>query len=97
MASFCIRQSGTYLNVGRGTSPYILCNNDSNFPPDLPKFLTNEFITPELQDTYLALRQAEIDAVQARKAWLTQLASDLSPKVESYLKDFPETHPEAYL
>ena len=97
MSSFCIRQGETHISLGRGTSPYVICKDERNYPLELPKFLTSHFITPELQDTYASLRQAEIDAVRARQAWLAQLALDLGPQVQSFLDSFPTTHPEAYL
>lgn len=97
MASFCIRQGENNLTLGRGTSPYIVSNDQRQFPEPVTKFLNSHFITPELQATYTALRQAEIDAVRTRQAWLHSLAESLQPQVTDFLDNFPITHPEAYL
>ena len=96
MSSFCLRQ-GESLTLAKGTSPYVVSNDQRIHPNEVSRYLTETFITPDLVDHYLALRQAETDAVKARQAWLTQLALDLAPKVQDFLDNFQTTHPEVYL
>ena len=96
MSSFCLRQ-GESLTLAKGTSPYVVSNDQRAHPHEISRYLTETFITPDLVDHYLALRQAEADAVQARKNWLTQLALDLGPAVDAFLDSFPITHPEVFL
>lgn len=97
MASFCIRQTNEELSLGKGTSPYVITNDKRNFPPAIHQYLNSTFLTPEVQATYAALRQAEIDAVRVRQAWVKSLADSLQPQVADFLDNFPHTHPEAYL
>lgn len=97
MASFCVRQTNEELNLGKGTSPYVITNDERNFPSAIHSYLNATFITPEVQATYAALRQAEIDAVRVRQAWVKSLADSLKPQVADFLDNFPHTHPEAYL
>lgn len=97
MATFCIRQGDINLTLGKGTSPYVVANDERNFPHAVSKHLTSTFITPELQTTYTALRQAEIDAVRTRQAWVKSLAESLQPQVADFLDNFRITHPEEYL
>lgn len=97
MASFCIRQADKELSLGKGASPYVIASNERNFPHVVSQYLNSTFITPEVQATYAALRQAEIDAVRTRQAWVKSLAYSLQPQVADFLDNFPHTHPEAYL
>lgn len=97
MSSFCLRQGDSSLTLAKGTSPYVVSNDQRIYPHEISKYLTETFITPDIVDHYLALRQAETDAVQARKTWLTQLALDLNPAVDSFLDSFPITHPEVFI
>ena len=97
MASFCIRQANEELSLGKGTSPYVIAGSERNFPHVVSQYLNSTFITPEVQATYAALRQAEIDAVRVRQAWVKSLADSLQPQVADFLDNFPNTHPEAYL
>lgn len=96
MSSFCIRQSDT-ITLAKGTSPYIVSNDQRYHPDEISRYLTETFITPDLVDHYRSLRQAEADAVQARIAWLAQLALDLGPAVDAFLDSFPTTHPEVFV
>ena len=97
MASFCVRQGDNHLSLGKGTSPYVIASDERNFPDVVSQYLNSTFITPEVQATYAALRQAEIDAVRIRQAWVKSLADSLQPQVADFLDNFPHTHPEAYL
>ena len=97
MASFCIRQTNEELSLGKGTSPYVIASDERNFPHVVSQYLNSTFLTPEVQATYAALRQAEIDAVRVRQAWVKSLADSLQPQVANFLDNFPNTHPEAYL
>lgn len=97
MASFCIRQTNEELSLGKGTSPYVIASDERNFPSVISQYLNSTFITPEVQATYAALRQAEIDAVRVRQAWVKSLADSLQPQVADFLNNFHNTYPEAYL
>ena len=98
MSSFCIRQSDNHsLTLAKGTSPYVVTTDARYYPDEASRYLTEALITPEITAKYAALRQAEPDAILARKAWLTQLASDLGPHVDSFLDSFHKTHPEYFL
>lgn len=90
MASFCIRQTNEELSLGKGTSPYVIANDERNFPPAVHQYLNSTFITPEVQATYTALRQAEFDAVRVRQAWVKSLADSLQPQVADLLTTYPE-------
>ena len=97
MASLCLKQSQDYLNIGVGTSPYRLVEGYTHLPSNLPKHITEHLITDELRAAYASLRQAEADAVRARKNWLTELASSLVIPVQEYVENYRNTHPEEFL
>ena len=100
MAAFSLRQGEQQLTIGSSNNATnrVYASSDSPYiPSSVVPHLNSTFITPEVQATYAALRQAEIDAVRVRQAWVKSLADSLQPQVADFLDNFPHTHPEAYL
>lgn len=84
-----------YLNH-KGSAVTIL-ENDQLVPLSIIKPMSDAILTKEHQDTYLAYRQAESDATQARIAFVRSLAQSLAPTVQHHLDNAHTLYPEHLL
>lgn len=86
-----------YLNHKVTNSNAVILENDQLVPLSIIKPMSDAILTKEHQDAYLAYRQAEFDAVQARIAFVRSLAQSLAPTVQYHLDNAHTLYPEHLL
>ena len=99
MASIRLSQTLGGLTLSTSGASLVLATNDSYTFSKLAELLPyfHSLLPKDAQDHYLALLQAERDAVQTRKTWLQSLQSELAPSFQHLLDNLETLHPEAFL
>ena len=98
MASIRLGQRPDGMFIATSKAQLILTETDKYSAHTLDQLpLTNLLLSKDMQDTYLALCQAERDSVQARKAYVKSLQSQLAPQAQTLLDNIETTHPEFFL
>ena len=92
-----LSQGNDRIYLNHRSSAAIILENDQLVPLSIIKPMSDAILTKEHQDTYLAYRQAEFDATQARIAFIHSLAQSLAPTVQYHLDNAHTLYPEHLL